>query len=126
MAPQIEGRELLDDHALARTRLVGALTQDVRWRERRDRGTTRRLVGGTVIALLACTALAAGTFVSTQLATQRRTAQLREQQQQAPPVTVSAVPGATPAVTAPAVTAPARPLPVTRAPVTRAPASTGP
>ncbi len=110
--PDIQGRELLDDHALARTRLVGALTQDVRWRERRDRGTTRRLIGGTVLALLVCAVLAAATFVSTQLAEQRRLA--RERARPLPTVTAPAVVSPPPArrarsaTPAPVGTAPAR------------------
>ncbi len=75
----MDDRALLDEHALSRARLVGGVVQGTDWRERRDRGTFRRLLGGFVIAVLACAVIAAASFVSDQLTQQRREQREREQ-----------------------------------------------
>jgi hypothetical protein len=64
----VDDRQVLEEHALKRRRLVGMLLHGAAWRERSVRGTARRVLAGLVLGVLACAALAAASFVSEQLA----------------------------------------------------------
>jgi hypothetical protein len=64
----MDDRQRLEEHALGRRRLLGMLLHGTAWRDRPDRGTARRVLGGVVLALVVCAVIAAGSFVSDQLA----------------------------------------------------------
>ena len=64
----MDDRQRLEEHALERRRLLGMLLQGAAWRDRPDRGTARRVLVGLVLGLVVCAVLAAGSFVSDQLA----------------------------------------------------------
>ena len=64
----MDDRQRLEEHALGRRRLLGMLLHGTSWRERPDRGTARRLLAGVLLGLVICALIAAGSFVSDQLA----------------------------------------------------------
>ena len=64
----MDDRQRLEEHALARRRLLGMLLHGAAWRDRPDRGTVRRVLLGLVLAVVACAVIAAGSFVADQLA----------------------------------------------------------
>ena len=64
----MDDRQRLEEHALGRRRLLGMLLHGADWRERPERGTARRVLLGLVLGLVVCAAIAAGSFVSDQLA----------------------------------------------------------
>jgi hypothetical protein len=64
----MDDKQRLEEHALRRRRLLGMLLHGAAWRERPDRGTARRVLVGLVLGLVACAVIAAGSFVSDQLA----------------------------------------------------------
>jgi hypothetical protein len=64
----MDDKQRLEEHALGRRRLLGMLLHGAAWRERTDRGTARRVLVGLVLGLVACAVIAAGSFVSDQLA----------------------------------------------------------
>jgi hypothetical protein len=64
----MDDRQQLEEHALERRRLLGMLLHGTAWRERPDRGTARRVLVGLVLGLVVCAVIAAGSFVSDQLA----------------------------------------------------------
>lgn len=63
----MDDRELLEEHALAQSRLRGALVYGTRWRERPVPATARRVLIGAVLAIVAAALVAAASFVSVQL-----------------------------------------------------------
>lgn len=64
----MDDRQRLEEHALRRRRLLGMLLHGAAWRDRPDRGTARRLLLGMLLGLVVCAVIAAGSFVSDQLA----------------------------------------------------------
>ena len=64
-------REVLDDHALRRARLLGSLARGLGWRRRKDRSPVARLLLGAVLASVAVGVLMATSFVRSELAEQR-------------------------------------------------------
>jgi hypothetical protein len=68
----MDDSQRLEEHSLQRRRLIGMLLHGTAWRERSDRGTSRRLLVSLVLAVVICAAIAAGSFVSSQLAEQAR------------------------------------------------------
>jgi hypothetical protein len=64
----MDDRQRLEEHALERRRLLGMLLHGTAWRDRPDRGTARRVLVGLVLGLVVCAVIAAGSFVSDQLA----------------------------------------------------------
>ena len=64
----MDDRQRLEEHALGRRRLLGMLLHGAAWRDRPDRGTARRLLVGVLVGLVVCALIAAGSFVSGQLA----------------------------------------------------------
>ena len=64
----MDDRQRLEEHALERRRLLGMLLHGTAWRDRPDRGTDRRVLIGLVLGLVVCAVIAAGSFVSDQLA----------------------------------------------------------
>ena len=64
----MDDKQRLEEHALGRRRLLGMLLHGATWRERPDRGTARRVLVGVVLGLVVCAVIAAGSFVSDQLA----------------------------------------------------------
>jgi hypothetical protein len=67
----VDDKQLLEEHALQRARLVGMLLHGTAWRERPNRGTLRRLLVGVILGAIACAAIAAGTFIADQVAAGR-------------------------------------------------------
>jgi hypothetical protein len=67
----MDDRQRLEEHALGRRRLLGMLLHGAAWRDRPERGTARRVLLGLVLGLVVCAVLAAGSFVSDQLAQAR-------------------------------------------------------
>lgn len=63
----MDDKQLLEEHALQRARLVGMLLHGTAWRERSSRGAVRRLLVGLILGAVACAAIAAGTFIADQL-----------------------------------------------------------
>jgi hypothetical protein len=64
----MDDRQQLEEHALGRRRLLGMLLHGADWRDRPERGTARRVLLGLVLGLVVCAVIAAGSFVSDQLA----------------------------------------------------------
>jgi hypothetical protein len=64
----MDDKQRLEEHALERRRLLGMLLHGGAWRDRPDRGTGRRVLVGLVLGLIVCAVIAAGSFVSDQLA----------------------------------------------------------
>ena len=64
----MDDRQRLEEHALGRRRLLGMLLHGADWRDRPERGTARRVLLGLVLGLVVCAVIAAGSFVSDQLA----------------------------------------------------------
>ena len=64
----MDDKQRLEEHALGRRRLLGMLLHGAAWRDRPDRGTTRRVLVGVLLGLVVCAVIAAGSFVSDQLA----------------------------------------------------------
>jgi hypothetical protein len=64
----MDDRQRLEEHALGRRRLLGMLVHGAAWRDRPERGTARRVLVGLLLGLVVCAAIAAGSFVSDQLA----------------------------------------------------------
>ena len=64
----MDDRQRLEEHALERRRLLGMLLHGADWRDRPERGTARRVLLGLVLGLVVCAVIAAGSFVSDQLA----------------------------------------------------------
>jgi hypothetical protein len=64
----MDDKQRLEEHALERRRLLGMLLHGGAWRDRLDRGTGRRVLVGLVLGLVVCAVIAAGSFVSDQLA----------------------------------------------------------
>jgi hypothetical protein len=63
----VDDKQLIEEHALQRARLVGMLLHGTAWRERTNRGAVRRLLVGLILAALACAAIAAATFITGRL-----------------------------------------------------------
>jgi hypothetical protein len=64
----MDDRQRLEEHALERRRLLGMLLHGTAWQDRPDRGTARRVLVGLVLGLVLGAVIAAGSFVSDQLA----------------------------------------------------------
>jgi hypothetical protein len=67
----MDDKQLLEEHALQRARLVGMLLHGTAWRERPSRGALRRLLVGVILGAVACAAIAAGGFIADQVASGR-------------------------------------------------------
>ncbi len=61
----------LQEHALARQRLLGSYLRGSGWRQRMEPNPVRRLIAGVIIAVVACIGVAAASFASDQLSKQR-------------------------------------------------------
>lgn len=63
----MDDRQLLEEHALQRARLIGMFLHGTGWREKPNRGALRRLLVGLLLGALVCAAIAAAGVITDRL-----------------------------------------------------------